>query len=81
MSKVAKYCRSRTIGGYMKLCKDCKHFVPETEDWGDPVHQRKYAICALTSRVTGFDGVSCSLRREWTLFAKCGPSGKQWEAK
>ena len=63
------------------LCKDCKHFVPETESWQSPELARKYAICALTSKVTGFDGQRCSDRREWSLFGKCGPNGKQWEAK
>lgn len=63
-----------------KLCRDCKHFVPDTVNWSTEDRQQKYAICGLTSRVTGFDGVLCMYRREWSLFGKCGPSGKQWEA-
>ena len=67
----------------MKLCKDCKHFVPNTQDWEAAQHQIKYAICGLTSRVTGFDGNDCRIEQEPRLFLMnhCGPDGKKWEAK
>ena len=65
----------------MKLCKDCKHFVPNLQDWNSQQYADRYATCGLTSKVTGFDGDMCSTRREWSLFEKCGPDGKQWEPK
>ena len=65
----------------VKLCKDCKHFTPNTEELSLPFLHHKYAVCALTSKVTGFDGPRCSERRKWSFFGKCGPNGKQWEAK
>lgn len=65
----------------MKLCKDCKHFVPNTADWGTERYSMKYAICGLTSKVTGMDGDLCSDRRAMRFFDSCGTSGKLWEAK
>lgn len=67
----------------MKVCKDCKHFIPDTINWGAKEQQEYYATCALTALVTGLDGERCLVRRrEFKLFfAYCGRDGKQWEAK
>lgn len=66
----------------MKLCINCKHFTPDTLNWDIKDLQIKYAVCALTSKVTGFDGEECRSRRNvvrWFV-PYCGPQGKQWEA-
>ncbi len=63
-----------------KLCKDCKNFYPDTLCWSGKDYQAKYAICALTSKVTGLDGKRCIDRRNG-FFDSCGSRGKQWEAK
>lgn len=66
----------------MKLCKDCKHFVPDTVEWSSEAFQMRYARCALTAVVTAGDGKKCRSRRSpLALFSSCGRSGKQWEAK
>lgn len=64
-----------------KLCIDCKHFRPNITDWDTELRQDRYARCALTAKVDGRDGEYCSDRRKWSLFGKCGLSGKQWEPK
>ena len=68
-----------------KLCKDCKHFTPDTVTWHTPQLQQRYAICALTSRVTGIDGTQCSVRRSYRfrgiLGDDCSWHGYQWEPR
>lgn len=64
----------------MKLCKDCKHFVPNDWEWGNESMQSKYAICWKTSKVDGRDGTNCYQERGHWLFG-CGPTARNFEPK
>jgi len=63
----------------MKLCMDCKHFVPDTEQWPIERIANKYAICGRTSRVTGKDGQQCMTERDY--FWHCGKNARHFEAR
>lgn len=56
------------------LCKNCKWFTPSSE-WSSADHKSKYAICQLTSKVDGTDGIPCHQRRN-RIFDRCGKSGR-----
>lgn len=74
--------RTKTIGGEMKLCKDCKWFALNTEEWESKALQSKYATCARTAFVDGTDGRECRRERVGGVFsATCGRSGRYWEPK
>lgn len=64
----------------MKLCNDCKHFVPNDWEWTADVHKSKYAVCFLTSRVDGKDGIDCRIERKRWIFG-CGPTARNFEPK
>lgn len=63
----------------VKLCKDCKYFVPN-EEWADEVLKARYSTCGKTSLVDGKDGEQCSIMRRG-FFSTCGRSGRWWEPK
>jgi hypothetical protein len=61
----------------MRLCKDCKHFMPNSLG-------HKYAKCLLTEKIDVVSGEKtygyCDvIGRAWGRF--CGPEGRFWEQK
>lgn len=70
----------------MKLCKNCKHFLPNTTAWGSPKYQEEFATCKRTGVVTDLAGRHCSTERLplWpvsVLLRMCGREARFWEAK
>jgi hypothetical protein len=66
------------------LCRECKYSEPdENSSWSlhciHPVVNGNDPY-ALASKVTG-RGTDCHDERKRKFFAKCGMSGKRWEAK
>lgn len=67
----------------VKYCKDCKHCKPETGfEWNLRCHHpviNSDDEWALSS--VNMNGTNCRDERKIAWFAKCGKSGKLFEAK
>jgi hypothetical protein len=67
----------------MKLCKDCKHYVPTRLFW--IFELKEYARCTqgYVDYVHGAQAKHyCSVSRKYSNLADCcGPDAKWWEAK
>ena len=71
----------------VKLCKDCKHFVPNTRVWEAEKYRVMYAVCDKTiSNVDGWPTIDCRDHRGATwlgarIFNRCGAEGRWFEPK
>lgn len=63
----------------IKLCEDCKYFMPNTADWKMEIHQRRYAECARTALVARELGNRCDYERS-AIFG-CGKKARYFEAR
>jgi hypothetical protein len=72
----------------MRLCKDCRHFIPHPS--GDPANVREYSKCRLVVDVEAHENVIDGSRVEARYYyadvvrrpiGKCGPDAKLFEPK
>ena len=66
----------------MKLCKDCKHFQPDTKSWSSDELQIRYGLClkGKINPVTGWPTTECFAMRSLPFFY-CGTKAKWFEPK
>lgn len=71
----------------MKLCKDCKHWTPDTRSYGSKPKQEAHALCAAEhSPVDGWPEYPCHVQRRYGWLESrfnhsCGREGRWFEPK